>query len=79
MKDQTKNNSKRKYRDDSPVGIDDFKKTVIGLTQLMTDLIGTQRETLKMLSTLGKMTMDINNRVDALTKLVINSTKIITK
>jgi hypothetical protein len=51
--------------------LDEYKNAVVKLTDLMTDLIGTQRETLKLISSLGKMTMGINAQLDTVTKIVI--------
>jgi len=54
-------------------------KTFQDMTQMMTNLIGAQRETISLISTLGKIVMSINSQLDVVTKMVIgkeNSNKI---
>ena len=51
----------------------------IKMTEMFTNIVGTQRETLKLISSLGKMLEVTNSQVDLLTKMVINKDKIFTK
>ena len=51
----------------------------IKMTDMFTNIVGTQRETLKLIGSLGKMLEVTNSQVDLLTKMVINKDKIFTK
>jgi len=48
----------------------------IKMTDMFTNIVGTQRETLKLIDSLGKMINTTNKQVDLLTKLVLERDRI---
>jgi len=46
------------------------------MTEMFTNIVGTQRETLKLISSLGKMLEITNKQVDMLTRVVLEKDKI---
>jgi len=48
----------------------------IKMTDMFTNIVGTQRETLKLIDSLGKMINTTNKQVDLLTKLVLEKDRI---
>ena len=55
----------------------EYVEAVIKMTDLMTNLIGAQRETIKLISTIGRMTMKMSEQLDTMANIAITKDQII--
>ena len=55
----------------------EYVESVIKMTDLMTNLIGAQRETIKLISTIGRMTMKMSGQLDTMANIAITKDQII--
>ena len=67
----------KKIKDNKASELNEYKSAVVEMTQLMTNLIGAQRETLTMISNLGRMMLKINSQIDTMTTMAITKDQII--